>query len=426
VDRCLPSIRRHRPARRYAPGHLAHGVFLLGVDADRDERYMREALGLARRGEGTTSPNPMVGALVVSSDRVVGRGYHVRPGSEHAEVMALREAGAAARGATLYVTLEPCAHWGRMPPCADAIVDAGIRRVVVAFQDPDAKVNGRGLRRLAEAGVETHIGVAADAARRLNEAYVKHRTTGFPFVTAKWAMSLDGRIATRAGDARWISGAASRDLVHELRAVSDAILVGIGTVLRDDPQLTARDLAAGPIDHQPTRIVLDSTLRIPPAARVLERDGTPVIVATTSRSLPEARRRLQALGAEIVIADGPTGRVDLSELLAELGRRGIMSLLVEGGETIHGACIDAGRIDKVLAFVAPIILGGPAPGPVGGAGVEKIAEAWRLTQTSIRQVDQDLVIEGYLPPVPPTEAVYCETSARSDRKRGTAPCSPAS
>lgn len=387
---------------------------------------MREALGLAQRGAGTASPNPMVGALVVSSDHVVGRGYHVRPGTSHAEVMALTEAGPAARGATLYVTLEPCAHWGRTPPCADAIVAAGVQRVVVAIEDPDAQVRGRGLRRLAEAGVETRLGIAADAARRLNEAYVKHRTTGFPFVTAKWAMSLDGRIATRAGDARWISGAASRVLVHELRAVSDAILVGIGTVLRDDPRLTARDLAAGPIGRQPTRIVLDSTLRIPPAARVLERDGTPVIVATTSRSLPEARRRLEALTAEVIVADGPGGRVDLSALLAELGRRGIMSLLVEGGETVHGACIDAGRVDKVLAFVAPVIVGGPAPGPVGGVGVEKIAEAWRLTQTSIRQVDQDLVIEGYFPPASLAEAVGREMSTGSERKTGRTPCSPAS
>jgi len=368
----------------------------------------------------------MVGAVVVSSDRVVGRGYHVRPGSPHAEVLALGEAGAAARGATLYVTLEPCAHWGRTPPCADAIVDAGVGRVVVAIEDPDAQVRGRGLRRLAEAGVETRAGVGADAARRLNEAYVKHRTTGRPFVTAKWAMSLDGRIATRAGDARWISGAASRALVHELRAASDAILVGIGTVLRDDPRLTARDLPSGrPIDHQPTRIVLDSALRIPSGARVLERDGTPVVVATTSRALPEARRRLEALAADIIIADGPDSRVDLSGLSVELGRRGIMSLLVEGGATVHGACIDAGLVDKVLAFVAPVILGGPAPGPVGGAGVETIAKAWRLTQTSIRQVDQDLVIEGYPPPAP-APAASRTASEGSDRKTGRAPCSPAS
>jgi diaminohydroxyphosphoribosylaminopyrimidine deaminase/5-amino-6-(5-phosphoribosylamino)uracil reductase len=402
-------------------------VFLLGVDLDRDEQYMREALALARRGAGTASPNPMVGAVVVSSDRVVGRGYHVRPGSAHAEVLALEEAGAAAWGATLYVSLEPCAHWGRTPPCTDAIVAAGVRRVVIAIEDPDAQVRGRGCRRLAEAGVETSVGVGADAARRLNEAYVKHRTTGLPFVTAKWAMSLDGRIATRAGDARWISGTASRAFVHKLRAASDAILVGIGTVLRDDPQLTARGLS--PVhrnDHQPIRIVLDSSLRISPTARVLERDGTPVVVATTSRSLEQARRTIEALGAETIVADGPDGRVDLSALLADLGRRGITSLLIEGGETVHGAAFDAGLVDKVLVFVAPIILGGPAPGPVGGAGVERIAQAWHLTQVSTRQVDHDLVIEGYLPAPPRAEAGRREECGGSHGAAGRASCSPAS
>jgi diaminohydroxyphosphoribosylaminopyrimidine deaminase/5-amino-6-(5-phosphoribosylamino)uracil reductase len=402
-------------------------VFLLGIGPDRDERYMREALALARRGAGTASPNPMVGAVVVSSDRVVGRGYHVRPGTPHAEVLALNEAGAAARGATLYVSLEPCAHWGRMPPCTDAIVAAGIRRVVIAIEDPDAQVRGRGCRRLAEAGVETSVGVGADGARLLNEAYVKHRTTGLPFVTAKWAMSLDGRIATRAGDARWISGAASRALVHELRAVSDAVLVGIGTVLRDDPQLTARGLpAVHRNDHQPVRIVLDSMLRIPPTARVLERDGTPVVVATTSRSPAEARRTLDARGAETIIADGPGGRVDLPALLVELGRRGITSLLIEGGETVHGAAFDAGLVDKVLVFVAPIILGGPAPGPVGGAGVERIAQAWHLAQVSTRQVDHDLVIEGYLPAPARAEAARREECGGSQGAAGRASCSPAS
>ncbi len=387
---------------------------------------MREALDLARRGAGTASPNPMVGAIVVAGDRIVGEGYHARPGSPHAEVLALQGAAAAARGATLYVTLEPCAHWGRTPPCADAIIGAGVRRVVAAIEDPDPQVSGRGLRRLAEAGIETSVGTAADAARRLNEAYVKHRTTGLPFVTAKWAMSLDGRIATRAGDARWISGAASRALVHELRAAADAVLVGIGTVLRDDPQLTARDLLFGRrIDHQPTRIVLDSTLRIPPSARALARDSARVIVATTGRSRPEARRVLEGLGAEVIVADGPDGRVDLKGLLGGLGRRGTMSLLVEGGGTVQGACVDAGLVDKVLAFVAPMILGGPAPGPVEGRGVEKIAQARRLTQVSIRQVDQDLVIEGYLPPPLRGEGLR-EASGGSEREADRASCSPAS
>src|SRR5262249_32223341 len=200
------------------------------------------------------------------------------------------------------VTLEPCGHWGRTPPCTEAIIRAGLRRVVAAMEDPDVQVRGRGLLRLRESGVETSVGVAAEGARRLNEAYIKHRTTGLPFVTAKWAMSLDGRIATRGGESRWISGTASRVFVHELRATSDAILVGIGTVLRDDPQLTARDVLAA---RQPARILLDSTLRVPPDARMLNRDGAPVLVGTTSRARPEARQMLEARGVEVIVADGP-------------------------------------------------------------------------------------------------------------------------
>lgn len=386
---------------------------------------MREALELARRGAGTASPNPMVGAVVVAATRVVGRGYHARPGLAHAEVLALDEAGAAARGATLYVTLEPCAHVGRTPPCTEAIISRGIRRVVAAMEDPDPQVRGRGCRCLTAAGIEVSVGTAAEAARRLNEAYVKHRTTGLPFVTAKWAMSLDGRIATRSGDARWISGPASRALVHELRAASDAVLVGIGTVLSDDPQLTARDLPAHhQVIRQPARVVLDSTLRIPPAARVLARDGALVTVATTSRARPERRQAIEALGADVIVADGPDGRVDLRALCEALGRRGVMSLLVEGGGAVHGAFMDAGRVDKVLAFLAPVIVGGPAPGPVGGAGVDRLAQAWRLTRMVIRQVEQDYVIEGYIDAG--AQATLRPAGDRAATEAEGTACSPAS
>ncbi len=378
---------------------------------------MREALALARRGVGATSPNPMVGAVVVTGDRVVGRGYHPRAGDPHAEVFALAEAAERARGATLYVTLEPCVHWGRTPPCTEAIIRAKVRRVVAAMTDPDPRMSGRGLRRLAEAGIETRVGVGECEARELNEAYVKHRTVGLPFVTAKWAMTLDGRIATWSGDSRWISGEASRALVHELRAASDAILVGVGTVLRDDPALTAR--AAGST-RTPRRIVLDSTLRIPLDARVLAQDGTRVLVATTTRARAEARRALEARGAEVLVFDGPDGRVDPGGLLRDLGRRGVLSLLVEGGSAVHGAFMDAGLVDKVLVFVGPQIVGGPAPGPVGGTGVEAIARARRLVRAAVRQVDQDVVIEGYVARSEEAAAGVHGAGAGGER------CSPAS
>ncbi|MHB8732005.1 MAG: bifunctional diaminohydroxyphosphoribosylaminopyrimidine deaminase/5-amino-6-(5-phosphoribosylamino)uracil reductase RibD [bacterium] len=371
---------------------------------------MREALTLAARGAGTASPNPMVGALVVADGRVVGRGYHPKPGEPHAEIFALREAGALARGATLYTTLEPCAHTGRTGPCTEAIVAAGIRRVVAAMVDPDAQVRGAGLARLREAGVETAVGAGEAEARRLNEAYVKHRTTGLPFVTAKWAMTLDGRIATRTGDSRWISNEASRAHAHRVREVSDAVLVGVGTVLRDDPALTARtgasrrpvpsergDAASGRSPGaQPRRVVLDSRLRTPLGARVLARDGVPVIVATTRASSPDARRALEERGVEVVICDGADEHVDLPALLRELGTRGVLSLLVEGGAAVHGAFMEAGLVDKVLAYVAPAVVGGGGPGPSAGAGVAAMADARRLRPVEVHRFGGDVLIEAYV------------------------------
>ncbi|HEV2439125.1 MAG TPA: bifunctional diaminohydroxyphosphoribosylaminopyrimidine deaminase/5-amino-6-(5-phosphoribosylamino)uracil reductase RibD, partial [bacterium] len=347
----------------------------------------------------------MVGAVVVAphrgpaGGRSVGRGYHPRPGEPHAEIFALREAGTQARGATLYTTLEPCAHTGRTGPCTEAIVAAGVRRVVVAMVDPDPQVRGAGLARLREAGVETTLGAGESEARRLNEAYITHRTTGLPFVTAKWAMTLDGRIATRTGDARWISNEASRAHAHRIRAISDAVLVGVGTVLRDDPALTARlgDASSdrAPADR-PRRVILDSRLRTPPDARVLARDGVPVIVATTSASPAEARRALVERGVEVLLRDGADERVDLVALLRELGARGLLSVLVEGGATVHGAFMAAGLVDKVLAYIAPVLTGGGGPGPSAGAGVAAIADAWRLRAVEIHRLGGDVLIEGYV------------------------------
>ncbi|HKX17621.1 MAG TPA: bifunctional diaminohydroxyphosphoribosylaminopyrimidine deaminase/5-amino-6-(5-phosphoribosylamino)uracil reductase RibD [bacterium] len=357
---------------------------------------MRAALALARLGTGTASPNPMVGAVVVADGRLVGRGYHPKPGEPHAEIFALRDAGASARGATLYTTLEPCAHTGRTGPCTEAIVAAGVRRVVAAMVDPDPQVCGAGLARLREAGVETSVGAGETEARRLNEAYIKHRMTGLPFVTAKWAMTLDGHIATRTGDSRWISSEASRAHVHRVRAVSDAVLVGVGTVLRDDPALTARTgeprTSEGPA--RPHRVVLDSRLRTPPDARVLARDGIPVIIATTHASPPDARRAFVARGVEVLVCDGTGDRVDLAALLRELGARGVLSLLVEGGAAVHGAFRDAGLVDKVLAYVAPVLVGG-GPAPSAGGGVAAMADAWRLGPIEVHRFGDDVLIAAY-------------------------------
>lgn len=383
---------------RYAPRVvvLSSGCRFLTETERRatDEGYMREALSLARLGAGTVSPNPMVGAVVVADGRVVGRGYHPKPGEPHAEIFALRDAGPSARGATLYTTLEPCAHTGRTGPCTEAIVGAGVSRVVAAMVDPDPQVRGAGLARLREAGVETAVGAGEAAARRLNEAYIKHRTTGLPFVTAKWAMTLDGRIATRTGDSRWISSAASRAHAHRVRTVSDAVLVGVGTVLRDDPALTARTGEAARPAGGPRRVVLDSRLRTPPVARVLARDGISVIVATTRAASPEARRAVEARGAEVLVCDGPDERVHLPALLRELSARGVLSLLVEGGAAVHGAFREAGFVDKVLVYVAPVLVGG-GPSAGAGSGVAAMADAWRLGPVEVQRFDDDVLIEAY-------------------------------
>ena len=356
-----------------------------------DEEIMRIALELAR--EGRPSPNPMVGAVVVKDGTIVGRGFHRAAGAPHAEVLALAEAGALAEGATLYVTLEPCAHFGRTPPCTEAIISAGIRRVVASIEDPDPRVRGRGFVRLREAGIQVEVGLLAEEATQLNAAYLKHRRMGLPLVVVKWAMSLDGKIATPGGDSKWITGEESRRLVHEMRSRHDAIAVGINTVLRDDPLLTARI----PGGHDPVRVVVDSRLRIPLDAQVLTGPSdAPVIVATTSQAPIEKIQKLESLGTEVLVLDGQDGKVDLRKLLEELGKRDILSVLVEGGGTLIAGFVEAGLVDKVAAFVAPLIIGGNGPSPVEGTGVARLADAPHLTQVSIRQVGRDVLIEGTL------------------------------
>ncbi len=356
-----------------------------------DEFWMRRALELAAAARGRTSPNPMVGALVVREGVEVGSGYHRGPGAAHAEVEALRRAGPLARGATLYVNLEPCDHHGRTPPCTEAIVSAGIRRVVVAMEDPDPRVSGRGVGRLRAAGLEVEVGVLAAQAQRLNCAYVKHRTTGLPWVSAKWAMSLDGRIATRTGASRWITGARARAYGHRLRDRHDACLVGIGTVLRDDPALTCRI----PGGRDPLRVVVDSQLRLPPNATILREGASPVVVATTPGADSERAERLRAAGADVWVCEAEHGRVSLRGLLQRLADHGVMSVLAEGGSAVHASLLEAGLVDRVVVFVAPVLIGGKrAPGPVGGVGVEDLCHALRVQTAVVRRLGQDLCVEG--------------------------------
>ena len=351
-----------------------------------DTMWMSRALALARRADYHTSPNPMVGSVVLDeSGRVAGEGFHQRAGRPHAEQIALETAGDRARGGTAYVTLEPCTHAHRNPSCAQALIDAGVRRVVVAMEDPDERVRGSGIRALKEAGIEVVVGEGVEAARSLNEFYVKHRLTGMPFVTAKFAMSLDGKIATSSGESRWITGVEARAEGHRLRHQHDAILVGVDTVIADDPELTTRLEGAG--GRQPLRVILDSQLRTPHAANVV---GPNTLIATTREGQVGEAETMQ-------FASTPEGRVELAPLLEELGRRGILSLLVEGGSEVHASFFNEGLVDKVHAFLAPMVIGGRgAPGPVGGPGIEGLDQAIALHDLETTRLGRDLMITAYV------------------------------
>jgi diaminohydroxyphosphoribosylaminopyrimidine deaminase/5-amino-6-(5-phosphoribosylamino)uracil reductase len=347
---------------------------------------MRRALALAARGRFTVAPNPRVGAVLVRDGRVVGEGFHLRAGEPHAEIHALAAAGAAARGATLYVTLEPCAHQGRTPPCVDALIGAGVARVVAAHRDPNPATAGRGFARLAAAGIEVETGVGSAAAMELNLAFLVSQVSGRPAVTLKWAASLDGRIATAGGESRWITGPAARRAALELREEHDAILVGVGTLLADDPRLTRRlGRAPGPI----LRAVLDRRLRSPAAAALFAEPG-PVVVYTESEDAVRTAA-LTARGAEVV----RLAEVTPAAVLADLHRRSCQSLLVEGGAGACGAFVDAGLWDRIAAFVAPLVMGGEAARPtVGGAGVVRLALAARLVRLEVARRGEDLLLSG--------------------------------
>lgn len=363
----------------------------------RDERMMAEAVKLGRLRKGRTAPNPAVGAVVAAGDRVLGKGFHERAGAPHAEVVALAAAGEAARGATLYVTLEPCTFEGKTPPCAPAVVRAGVKRVVLGTLDPHPRVAGKGAELLTEAGLEVKVGVRGRECRHLVEDFAKAVTTGVPWVTAKFATSLDGKIATRTGEAAWITGEAARRRAHRLRWEHAAVAVGAGTVKADDPRLTVR-LRGRDVSDGPVRLVVSSRAALPSRARLFDDSpGPPVWVACTARARERDIARLTRMGVEIIMCEEDEGRVSLNHLLRELAARGITSLLLEGGERLLGDFFDRDLVDRVAAFVAPKVIGGArAKSPVGGRGVAYLADVKNLVEVRRRSLGDDVMVEGYL------------------------------
>jgi len=356
---------------------------------------MAMALRLAAKAAGRTSPNPMVGAVVVKNGQVIARGWHKKAGEPHAEAIALAKAGAAARGGTLYVTLEPCSHTNkRTPPCSPLVIRSGVKRVVIAMSDPNPKVSGGGIRAIRKAGIEVVTGVLEPEAKHLNEAYIKYITKGMPFVTLKIAQTLDGRIATAKGESKWITSEKARADGHRLRDRNDAILVGINTVLKDNPSLTTR-IAGG---RDPIRVVVDSRLRIPLNAKVLIQRSTAKTLVAALASAPRTKVNcIRATGVEVLFVKSKEGRVDLPDLMKELGKQDIMSVLIEGGAEINASALKAGIVDKIVMFIAPMFMTGrDALCSVGGSSPVKLDHAVKLTDVTAQFVGPDLKIEGYV------------------------------
>ncbi|MDD5449228.1 MAG: bifunctional diaminohydroxyphosphoribosylaminopyrimidine deaminase/5-amino-6-(5-phosphoribosylamino)uracil reductase RibD [Candidatus Omnitrophica bacterium] len=359
-----------------------------------DKFFMKFALTLAKKGAGKTSPNPMVGAVVVKNGVISGKGYHKKAGLEHAEIAALRAAGKKARAASLYVNLEPCRHFGRTPPCTKAIIKSGVSRIIAAMKDPNPLNNGKGFNELKRAGIKIRSGVLRAEAEKLNEVFIKYITTRMPFVTVKAAMSMDGKIATRTGDSKWISCERSRRLAHRLRYEADAVMVGAGTVMMDDPLLTVRTRVNG---KQPIKIIIDSELSISPKSKIFSQASpAKVIIAVTNKAAKNKIKKFEKLNCEIITMREKNGKGALLELMRELGRRGITSILAEGGGELLGSLVDQGLADKFLFFIAPKIVGGRnAKTPVEGEGVKKISQALSLKNMNSRKIGTDLLIEAY-------------------------------
>ncbi len=360
--------------------------------------YMEQALSMAKLALGQVSPNPAVGAVIVKNGEVIGKGYTQPPGSNHAEIVALQQAGPEAKGATLYVTLEPCCHYGRTSPCTQSIITAGISEVHMAILDPNPAVNGKGKAELENAGIKTFLGECEKKAREINEAYIKFQLTGLPFITIKYAMSLDGKIATWTGDSKWISGEESRHFVHNMRYINDAIMAGVNTVLADDPQLTARcgGGRGGTAKKQPLRIIIDGMGLTPVTAKVFTEPGKTLLVL--GRKTTEMEREAYCrVGAELFEIPSENGYIELKILMEELGKRQIMSILVEGGSILFGSLFDQKLLDKVVIFVAPIIIGGEkAKTAIGGRGVEKVMDAVKLKNISEERFGDDVMFVGYI------------------------------
>ncbi|MDP2681229.1 MAG: bifunctional diaminohydroxyphosphoribosylaminopyrimidine deaminase/5-amino-6-(5-phosphoribosylamino)uracil reductase RibD [Deltaproteobacteria bacterium] len=361
-------------------------------------KIMQTAIALARKGIGKTSPNPAVGAVIVKNGRIIGKGYHKKAGRAHAEINALKQAGIKAKGAEMYVTLEPCNHFGRTPPCADAIIKAGIKKVFIGMKDPNPLVAGTGIRRLRSAGMDVEVDILEDECRGINEAYMKYITTKTPFVTLKLASTLDGKIATSTGESKWITGEIARRFAHRMRREADAVMVGIGTVLKDNPELTTR-LVKG---KDPIRIVVDSKLRIPVNAKVLNTQRGGIIIATTkergqgSGGRGRKIKKIEAKGAEILALPSKTGEVDLKTLMKELGKREITNLIIEGGPTIAAASLKDGIVDKITIFYAPRILGKEGLPMIEGLGIRRLKDAVSLSRLECKRLGEDILVEGYI------------------------------
>ncbi len=357
------------------------------------EAWMQQALNLARSTTGQTAPNPMVGAVVVKDGCLVGMGAHLKAGTPHAEVHALEMAGENAAGSTLYSTLEPCNHAGKTPPCTEKIISSGVKRVVIGCQDPDSRVAGKGIQRLKEAGIEVIVGILEKECKQINEAYFHHRQTGFPFITLKTATTLDGRIATASGHSKWITNSLSRERVHQLRHQHQALLVGIGTVLADDPQLTTRLPQGG---RNPLRVIVDSRLRTPADAQITDVSKADTLIFTTEKRDQHKEAQLLSKGVQVMIA-GAGPRVDWEFVFRTLGDRGVISVLVEGGSEINASLLEGNWIHKVIAFLSPKLLGGSSSlHSIGGKNPQKVSEAKKLKDITLERYGEDLCVIGYL------------------------------